>query len=374
MLRETANSIQTSCSGTDRNYGVDLLRVIAAMMIVMLHVLSQGGILSALGNLTLRGEVLWFIQTGCFCFVNVFALISGYVGVGSKHKTASILSLWLQVFLYGLLSNLLVWGLGKEPFSLTALIKTFFPVIASRSWYFSAYFMLFLFMPLLNELLERAEEKTLRRCLLVSAVVLMLMETLKSVEEFGLRAGYSAAWLTLLYLIGGYIKKYDPLKKLSLWHCRIGFLGCMVLTFLSRILIELVTLVLLGEASYGTKFMSYTSPLMVLQAVFLLQWFSKIEIKGCLTGVIKWFAPMTFGVFIIHTTPIVYRYFLRGAFSFFAEYSLFPVLLFSLAATAGIWLACNLIDFARICLFKLVRIPQFLRWLGAKIDYLLNKI
>ncbi len=90
MLRETANSIQTSCSGNDRNYGVDLLRVIAAMMIVMLHVLSQGGILSALGNLTLRGEVLWFIQMGCFCFVNVFALISGYVGVGSKYKTASI--------------------------------------------------------------------------------------------------------------------------------------------------------------------------------------------------------------------------------------------------------------------------------------------
>ena len=83
---------------TKRNYGIDALRVLSAAMIVMLHVLSQGGILAAAPDLTVRGEFMWWLQIGCLGFVNVFALISGYVGIGGKHKLSSALNLWLPLF------------------------------------------------------------------------------------------------------------------------------------------------------------------------------------------------------------------------------------------------------------------------------------
>lgn len=81
-----------------RNYGIDALRVLSAIMIVMLHVLSQGGVLANYADLTFQGEFIWLLQVGCLGFVNVFALISGYVGINGKHKISNILNLWIEVF------------------------------------------------------------------------------------------------------------------------------------------------------------------------------------------------------------------------------------------------------------------------------------
>lgn len=40
-----------------RNYGIDLLRLISMLMIVVLHVLGQGGILKSTSALTLSSEL-----------------------------------------------------------------------------------------------------------------------------------------------------------------------------------------------------------------------------------------------------------------------------------------------------------------------------
>ena len=37
---------------TKRNYGIDLLRIVSMVMIVILHILGQGGVLDAADNLS----------------------------------------------------------------------------------------------------------------------------------------------------------------------------------------------------------------------------------------------------------------------------------------------------------------------------------
>ena len=357
-----------------RNYGVDALRIISSIMIVMIHVLGQGGILNASRNLSVRGEVMWVLQIGCLCFVNVFALISGYVGFGSKHKLSGILNLWLQVFMYGIISTVLILALRKEPFSMSLMLKTLFPIITEENWYFTAYFALFFFMPLLDALVDNVSANKMRICLLASSVLFMIVETVRSVDVFGVSAGYSVIWLALMYVIGAYVKKYDPLSKLKLWHCGVGFLICMLLTFAARIIIEIATLKLLGEASHGTKFITYTSPIMVLQALFALQAFCMIKIPKVTEGIIKFFTPMTFGVFIIHTTTMAYRYGLHNAFSFVQSYPLIGVLGISIGATLAIWLVCSLLDYVRILIFKLLGIFKLTNWIGYTTEDLLGKL
>lgn len=358
----------------ERNYGLDLLRVVSAFMIVMLHVMSQGGFLKAMGNLTIGGEILWFLQIGCVCFVNVFALISGFVGLGSKQKMSSIVGLWLQVTLYGLISKVIIMTAFGEPFSFSTLLKGFFPVITSENWYFTAYFALFFFMPVLNDFVNKAETKTIRRCLLVSIILFMFAESLRSVEEFGIQAGYSVLWLALMYVIGAYIKKYDPFRRLGVKKCLLGFFACMLVTFLSRICLELVTWKLYGTPSYGTKFITYTSPIMVLQAIFILQCFSTIKLSAVAVKIVSFFAPMTFGVFVLHTVKAFYRYTLYQAFLFVEDYSLPLVLLIMIGTTFTIWLACNLIDYIRIFLFKCFRIGKLSAWIGKKIEQVFDKL
>lgn len=374
MLKMQENVAPNNNIQRERNFGIDLLRVIATFMVVLLHVLSQGGILKSLGNFTVRGEIMWIVQIACFCAVNVFGLISGYVGLGTKHKLSNLLSLWVQVFFYSGMSVVLINMLRLDSLSIKNFVKALFPVISSENWYFSAYFGLFFFMPILDELIEKMEQRDLKMRLFVVVIFFALFETIKSIDVFGIRAGYSVLWLVLMYLIGAYIKKYDPLKKLSSIQCTMGFYGCVMLTFLSRLLIELVTWRLTESPSHGTKFITYTSPIMVLQAIFVLEFFSKIRVSKGITKFITWLAPMTFGVYIIHTTTVVYRYILRDAFVFVADYSFLGTLGLSVLTAIGIYLLCSLLDWIRIFLFKIFKVNKLTICVGRTIEKLLIRL
>lgn len=374
MLKIQENVAPNENIQRERNFGIDLLRVIATFMVVLLHVLSQGGILKALGNFTVKGEIMWVVQITCFCAVNVFGLISGYVGIGAKHKLSNLLSLWIQVVLYNGISVVLINMLRLDSFSIKNLLKAIFPVISSENWYFSAYFALFFFMPILDELIEKMKKKDLRMRLFVVVVFFTLFETIKSVDVFGIRAGYSVLWLVLMYLIGAYIKKYDPLKHLSSISCIWGFWGCVLLTFLSRLMIELVTWRFTGVPSHGTKFITYTSPLMVLQAIFILELFSKMRVQKSIATVASWLAPMTFGVYIIHTTTVVYRYILRDAFVFVADYSLLGTLGLSVLIAIGVYLLCSILDWIRIFLFKIFKVNNLTVSFGRAIEKIIIKL
>ena len=82
----------------ERNYGIDLLRIVSMIMVVLLHVLGAGGLLEA--TFGINNKIVWLLEVFAFCAVNCYALISGYVGVNSKFKLSNILILWLQVFIY----------------------------------------------------------------------------------------------------------------------------------------------------------------------------------------------------------------------------------------------------------------------------------
>lgn len=76
-------------------------------MVVILYVVGHGGILDKTLGLTVKGEIAWFFQIACFCAVNCYALISGFVAIQSKRKWHTFVSLWFQVVFYCLLINIL---------------------------------------------------------------------------------------------------------------------------------------------------------------------------------------------------------------------------------------------------------------------------
>ena len=73
-----------------RNYGIDLLRIVAMYMIVLYHCLLLGGVITKatqIGIGSINYDISWLLDTLCYCAVNCYALISGYVGVKSKFNT-----------------------------------------------------------------------------------------------------------------------------------------------------------------------------------------------------------------------------------------------------------------------------------------------
>lgn len=75
---------------TDRNYGIDLLRIVSMAMIVVLHVLGHGKLLESVEAGSPKYYVLWFMETMAYCSVNCYGLVSGYVGYGKRFKLSNL--------------------------------------------------------------------------------------------------------------------------------------------------------------------------------------------------------------------------------------------------------------------------------------------
>ena len=348
---------------TTRNLGVDLLRSLSMFMVVVLHVLGQGGILAALDAAPVRGGsfvLCWLLELACYCAVDCFGLISGYVSQSQVFEREKNFATWAQVAFWSagitLLFRLFVPGTTR----FRDVGKACFPAITRQYWYFTAYFGLMFFIPFLNILLhhlDRAQTKSLMTALLV---LFSLLPTVLDRDLFFTKAGYTLLWLTVLYLLGACVRKLDLLGRLPGWACLAGYLLCVLTALGLKLLFRPGPgpLPPMGRFLRPDLLVSYTSPAVLFSALFLLALFRKLRVPAGLPArTVGFLAPLAFGVYLIHTHPLVWAFFLRDRF---ASYAQLPPLLCAGAAlltAGGIFLACTALEFCRHRVFRLLLPP-----------------
>lgn len=333
----------------ERNYGIDLLRMAAMFMVTILHVLGQGGVIARAYRGTAQFTIAWFLELAAFGAVNLYALISGYVGVSSKPRATNLIVLWLQVFFYSFGIAVLFKCFQPELFS-GRLYEYALPVITKKYWYFTAYVCLFLFTPLLNVGVNALSKQTLRRIVVAMFLVFSVAASVAremDYDSFILVAGYSGLWLMILYVMGGYIRKYGMWEKVPQPALLAIYLGCTLLSYLCKHYLP------------GAKFPpSYISPLILLGSVALLLFFSRLKCGNIAKKLIALFAPAAFGVYIIHVHPLIWEHFMKDRFAFIAAMHPFVMWLAILLCASAVYLVCSLVDLLRIQLFKLLRIKK----------------
>ena len=75
----------------------------------------------------------------------------------------------------------------------------------------TAYSGLFILIPILNRAIVNLSGRELLKICLAIFVVFSLIPTLLNETVFGLGGGYSAVWLLLLYICGGFWGKYHEI-------------------------------------------------------------------------------------------------------------------------------------------------------------------
>lgn len=80
----------------ERNYGIDLLRIVSMIGVMTLHILGHGGVLDNTKILSFNYDLAWLLEVCAYCAVDCFVLISGYVSVQARHKGSNIVLLWLK--------------------------------------------------------------------------------------------------------------------------------------------------------------------------------------------------------------------------------------------------------------------------------------
>jgi surface polysaccharide O-acyltransferase-like enzyme len=256
------------------------------------------------------------------------------------------------------------------------IVDSFFPVLNNAYWYFTAYFCLFFFMPLINYAVLYAPRRAVE-CSICAVVLLFgFANSIGEKSVFSLSNGYSVIWIGCMYLVGAYLKKYDPLKNFNWWKSLVAFIICVILAFLSKRLIESYAV---NERYQLSKhaFLFYPSPFIFFEALFLFNLFQHLRLKGGFSKVVSVLSPLTFGVFLVHDNPIIRNKFISEKFAHYVDYPIAKMLFMIFLTALVIFLICILIDFIRSQLFKLIKVKSFSRWLSDKIskltDFVFNR-
>ncbi len=353
-----------------RNYGLDLLRILSMFFIVNLHVLGQGGAMARISSRPQTYYAVWFVETCAYCAVDLYGMLSGYVGVDSKYRPARILELWAQVFFYSAGITLLYWIFAPGLLEEDSLWKAVFPVSWKTYWYFSSYVGVFVLMPYLNKMINSLSRREIRRLAVTLFLVFSVGTALPKVngsDFLQLIGGYSFAWLLILYLFGACLKKMELRRWRRRWYL-LSYFGLVSFSWIFKIVVENYTRAVYGEAKYGRLFTGYCAPTIFLAAVCLFLIFERLEIRSeSKRRWIAWSSPLAFSVYLIHTQPLIWSNILKGAFGPIAYWPPYGAVPAVLLAAALIYLVCSLIDGGRRWLFGRLKVRKWTEQIVRKI-------
>lgn len=327
-----------------RNYGIDLLRMIAMFMIVILHINYHGGMLDALIPGTTTYNVVWLGEIICYCAVNCYALISGYVGVNAKYHLQSIVKLWLRVEFYSIVITGVCMIYNPSDRTMEAGIRALLPITSMQYWYFTAYAGMFIFIPFMNKALEVLEKKQIQVALAGSLTFVCILCHLFQVDLYGVNRGYSVIWLSLLYLLGGYIRIYGNPKRYKSW---IYLLLCMGIA----LAIWGYKTIMVSVSFDEEVILGYTAPGIVLISVFLLYYFAELRIGTVGEHVITKIAPLVFSVYLVHDHPLFRENFIQGRFAPLVSLPAPYVVMHTVGFAILLYAFCCAVDFVRQYIF-----------------------
>ena len=173
-----------------RQYGID--------------VINLGGIMDCAHSTNYA--IAELLKVATFCAVNCYALISGYVGIGAKYRIANIIYLWCQVIFYTVTITILVNLFFPQAIGIKDYLKAFTPVLTEQYWYFTAYFVMFFFIPFMNRLINTLTVREMKLLMITIVAIFSILQTIRNYSVFYTN-GFDCFWLAFLYLIGACIKK-----------------------------------------------------------------------------------------------------------------------------------------------------------------------
>lgn len=345
----------------ERNYGIDLARLVFMFLICLHHVLSQGGVLN--NNLLYSGNIYSVLYAVTMIGVDGFALISGYVAKNKPQRYDKIISMWFQVFFYSLGLplgiNILRLIFGTEAFNIYEIISGLFPVLNHIYWYFDAYIVLFFFIPILNKALFDLNKNTSKKYLVILFALMFVMwkNNEMNSHNFLSAGGRSAFWLIILYSVGLLIKRINFLNKVKTWILFIVF--CILIT------------ISLYYVKGNALSIENTYPTIWAAAIIIVIIFSRFKPN---ISIIAFLSPLSFGVYLFHENEYYKYYFMSERYLYSTNLltinGFASVMLFTIAT----FMAGLFADYVRKQCFKLLNVDACSKKIVRGISDLLDKI
>lgn len=352
----------------NRNKGLDLLRIVSMMMVIGLHFFSHSGLRDAIS----QGSPNWYLSNLLFSFCNVcvncFVLLSGYFQCEASFKLKRVVSTWVQAACYSV-GIYLLYCLLKGNFSLSVLLDSTLVVTMQRYWFVTSYIIMYALSPFLNCAIAQMNKKTHFLCCCVLLGLFCVLANIVYINDFAyLEGGYSPIWFCTLYITAAYIRKYVAVNPKHRFPALAGYLLCASMIAIERFAATAITPLIFGSVKLDSLFCSNNSIMTAAASISLLMFFRTVEIrKTAAVKVIGFFAPLAFGVYLIHEHSSI-RLPLWQWLNPAAMHDSVWMAPYFVVCVVGIFVGCCLVEWLRQQLFRICKIDQLTGKLCDKIQ------
>ena len=368
MLKESANK-----KSRDSNF--ELLRIISMVMIVTLHYLGKGNLLSSNeGSITYY--VSWALESLCYVAVNIYVLISGYYAKSKTFKLNKLLDLWIQtVFISASTCSIAIrLGIVKQ-LSMPDDLVSIMPITRNAYWFITTYFVFLAVVPFfvfITEKINRRQHKIL--CMTLITVTSVIPTVFFEVDWLRINKGYDIIWFVTLFFVASYIRKYDVFDKNPLVYLA-GYVAFSAVGFASKLLVKKVFFNLYGEDISKTFYGRYNMFFVFAASVMLFLAFKNIHINGKTVGkIIMFFSSATVYVYLIHEAPCIKAYLWKKIVNPMGHLGFPDLVINFILGVGGVYIACSIIGKIIAEGYKLLRINKLTMIISDKVTRLAKKI
>ena len=327
---------------SERKSGIDLLKVIMMLWIIMFHMANHSRV-----DLNVA-PISWSWLFEAFCKIGggvadcVFVLITGVLYHDRKIKISRILQLWCEVWFYSVVIGCLCIVTGIASLSLKEMIKMVFPVIYNEYPFFSAYIVLFLLIPFLNQILDSMSMERQRRFSWFLLLVVSIIPTFSC--SSWIMTSTQLPMFIVLYVFGAGMGKYGkdflwPIKN----HQKIFFILLIALTWLSEVVLHMI-----GLNPFYLVWDMNKLPV-VLIAIQIVALCKDVNVENLmLKKTIKTLSKCVFGVYLIHIHRTLKTPLLDVLFDNRATYGTWALIPQVIVGAMIIFVVCVVIDLMRI--------------------------
>lgn len=353
----------------NRNLGIDLLRALAMFLVILWHLVGQGGLLAHTEPGSAKYWVLSFVQVLSCCCVNLYGLTTGYVMWDKPFRLSRVTKLWVTTVFWSVAVSCAFFVLMPESRTLSEMVSMFLPILRGRYWFFTAYVVVLLLSPVLNLVIRSLTRGQFHLLL----AVLFLLFGIIPVGALGndvmrISGGHHFSWMIALYLIGGYLSRFAPRGTGNSICWLLGCFGFALGHLLYKFVVTAV-----GLEGFSNLLLIYPSPLVVGEAVCLFLYFRDlgegIPADSLAGKIIRFAAPGVYSVYVIHVHPLIYWN--TGIIALFRAWDSWNVLAVCAAmigTAAALFAVCACLDALRQRLFRVLGIDRWIDKLSGCIE------
>ena len=285
---------------TERNYGIDLLKIVLAIMVITIHINANG-----------TGKVLQFstvfpwkwittiITMLCYPAVNTYIVITGYYSYQANKDFNNIIKslslLWLSALFFSLIGYLATVALFNKTFDIIQLIKRFFPIIRGVWWFYTVYFVLMLISPFLNRMIHCLSNKEMKLLLVIAILTMSVFPAFVGWNgRLGSDYGYSLIWFITLYITGAFLKQCNTISQ----NQKRGLI-CIICYVIATGIIILWPFVC-GLAGIQSTMAMYNSIFCYAQSIFLFIAFGNLKVHNKMKKIVGKVSSVALASYLFH--------------------------------------------------------------------------